>query len=307
MINKFNPFVTIIIPVYNGSNYLSEAIDSALSQTYKNIEIIVVNDGSNDGGKTRDIALSYGDKIRYFEKENGGVATALNLGIREMRGEYFSWLSHDDVYGENKIEEQVNFLRKCGYRKVIVYSDFDIIDENSHYISSTIMPQINSSEFRYWITTESCLHGCTLLIPKICFEECGVFNESLMTTQDYDLWFRIAQKFEFPRIPKILVKSRVHRNQTTRINGYKVIEECNNLRIDFFKQLYSPYNLKDVNTYRIIGAIFYNSRFYRASYFVYTCGYKTLSWKYLNTKYHFLKGMFFSMFKLYLSNKISFN
>jgi glycosyltransferase involved in cell wall biosynthesis len=118
-----NPLVSIVIPVYNGSNYLSEAIDSALSQTYKNIEIIVVNDGSNDNGKTRDIALSYGEKIRYFEKENGGVATALNLGIREMRGEYFSWLSHDDVYYPDKIETQVEYINKSENQYLILFSN----------------------------------------------------------------------------------------------------------------------------------------------------------------------------------------
>ena len=76
-----DPLVSIVIPVYNGANYLREAIDSALAQTYSNVEIIVVNDGSDDGGATRDIALSYGDKIRYFAKDNGGVSTALNVGI----------------------------------------------------------------------------------------------------------------------------------------------------------------------------------------------------------------------------------
>ena len=71
-----NILVSIVIPVYNGANYLSEAIDSALAQTYKNIEIIVVNDGSKDDGATEKVALSYGDKIRYFHKENGGVSSA---------------------------------------------------------------------------------------------------------------------------------------------------------------------------------------------------------------------------------------
>ena len=73
--------VSIIIPVYNGSNYLKEAIESALAQTYDNVEVLVVNDGSNDGGATEQIALSYGERIRYFKKENGGVASALNVGI----------------------------------------------------------------------------------------------------------------------------------------------------------------------------------------------------------------------------------
>ena len=84
--NKFSPLVSIVIPVYNGSNYLAEAIDSALAQTYPNIEILVINDGSKDDGATKNLALSYGDKIRYFEKENGEVATALNFGIEKLNG-----------------------------------------------------------------------------------------------------------------------------------------------------------------------------------------------------------------------------
>ncbi|QQS65316.1 glycosyltransferase family 2 protein [Candidatus Saccharibacteria bacterium] len=104
------PKVSIIIPVYNGSNFLKEAIDSALAQTYKNLEIIVVNDGSADQGKTEKIAMSYGSKIRYYKKVNGGVSTALNLGIKKMTGDYFSWLSHDDIYYPKKIENQVRFV-----------------------------------------------------------------------------------------------------------------------------------------------------------------------------------------------------
>ena len=117
-----DPLVSIIIPVYNGSNYMREALDSALAQTYSNIEILVVNDGSNDGGKTRDIALSYGDRIRYLEQEkNGGVSTVLNMGIRAMRGEYFSWLSHDDVYYPEKIQAEIDALRAAGNMDAVVY------------------------------------------------------------------------------------------------------------------------------------------------------------------------------------------
>lgn len=92
------PLFSVIIPVYNGSNYLSQAIDSVLEQTYQNIELIVVNDGSTDNFETRNISLSYGNKIRYFEKDNGGVSSALNFGISKMLGKYFCWLSHDDFF-----------------------------------------------------------------------------------------------------------------------------------------------------------------------------------------------------------------
>ena len=80
-----------------------------MAQTYERVEVIVVNDGSTDD--TEQIALSYGEQIRYFRKENGGVSSALNLGIKEMKGEYFSWLSHDDVYTPDKIEVQIDALR----------------------------------------------------------------------------------------------------------------------------------------------------------------------------------------------------
>ena len=117
------PLVSIVIPVYNGSDYMSDAIDSAINQTYNNIEIIVVNDGSNDNGKTEEIALSYGDKIRYIKKENGGVSSALNTGIKNMKGKYFSWLSHDDLYTPDKVEKEINALKDSGSDDTVVLCD----------------------------------------------------------------------------------------------------------------------------------------------------------------------------------------
>ena len=134
---KSNPKVSIIIPVYKGKDFMREAIDSALAQTYKNIEIIVVNDGSDDNGVTKKIAESYGNKIRYFEKENGGVSTALNLAIDNMTGDYFSWLSHDDRYYPNKIESQIKYLKQFD-EKTILYSDYDLMDENSNVFARSI-------------------------------------------------------------------------------------------------------------------------------------------------------------------------
>lgn len=205
-----------MIPVYNGSNYLRQAAESALEQTYPNIEVIVVNDGSDDNGQTEEVAKSYGEKIRYFHKPNGGVASALNYGIRKMAGDYFSWLSHDDVYLPHKIETQVNYLRATGQENIILYSDYNKIDHEGRFLETVSISELESSTFRFNLIYKPVLHGCTLLIPKSVFGIVGYFNEELKTTQDYELWFRIAKCFEFRHLNEPLIESRVHAEQGSR-------------------------------------------------------------------------------------------
>ena len=233
-----NPKVSIIIPVYNGSNYLKEAIDSAIAQTYKNIEIIVVNDGSNDDGATEEIAKSYGNKIRYFKKENGGVATALNLGIKKMTGEYFSWLSHDDVYYPEKVEKQISVTKDCKVA-TIIYSDVEYIDNQSRKISKTSYgtkcdkKQLSSGLF---LVTNGMANGCSLLINKSLFKTYGLFNEELKTSNDYDMWFRMLRTSPVKFIPETLIKYRLHENQGTRTDvSYE--EESDDLWLKIIKNI----------------------------------------------------------------------
>ena len=209
----FEPKISIVIPVYNGANYLREALDSALGQTYRNVEVIVVNDGSNDGNETENIAKSYGGRLRYFSKENGGVASALNFGIGEMAGDYFSWLSHDDAYHPVKLERQVEFLRKLGKRKAVLYGDFEIIDDQSKHIGlHHLDKKIVESPLRAILSAS--IHGCSTLVPRAVFEQVGLFNERLRTVQDNDMWMRVhLAGFEFVHMPEVLIKSRVHPEQ----------------------------------------------------------------------------------------------
>jgi len=216
------PLVSIIIPVYNGSNYLKEAIDSALSQTYKNIEVIVVNDGSKDDGATEKLALSYGNKIRYFSKENGGVSSALNVGIQEMRGDYFSWLSHDDLYTETKIEKQValiteenkNCIFECGsifidqFSRPLNRRSFGTKLDDGYYTYD----QMLSHTFK-----GNVMGGCELLIPKVLFDEFGLFKTEIKYMQDLDMWYRfMTGGVNFVvHSSDIGVKSRVHGQQAT--------------------------------------------------------------------------------------------
>lgn len=236
-----DPLVSIVIPIYNGVNYMREAIDSALAQTYSNVEIIVVNDGSNDDGKTREMALSYGDKIRYFEKENGGVSSALNLGIKNMQGKYFSWLSHDDVYLPEKIQTEIDALRTAGDMSKIVYSNW----------SSLIMPErkvIEWTETRQYrrefletgtfASVFAFISGCSLLIPKIYFDAYGGFDENYRAVQDYKKWFEMFRGKRLIYIPKSLILSRAHVEQTTRTYD-KIAEEEKWLHYYLFSNLES--------------------------------------------------------------------
>lgn len=220
MLQDFNPLVSIVIPVYNGSNYMREAIDSALAQTYPHIEVIVVNDGSTDD--TDEIAKSYGDKIRYFKKENGGVSTALNLAIENMKGEYFSWLSHDDMYLPEKIESQINILKNLEDKTTVIYSGYKYIDENSNVLDEVkfekrfALSELNKPLFSLF---HEQLSGCTLLVHVSHFQRVGRFDTSLKTTQDYDLWFRILRNGTIHYDINCNTLSRLHHNQETITNS----------------------------------------------------------------------------------------
>lgn len=227
----FNPKVSIIIPVYNGSNYLREAIDSALAQTYTNIEVVVVNDGSSDKGKTESIALSYGNKIKYFSKPNGGVATALNVGIEKMTGDYFSWLSHDDMYAPQKIEKQVAALSFETNHLAIAFCDFYSIDTEGTITKECKVSKKAVQSIKCFLATDviTGIHGCSLLIPRTLFKQYGTFNPELKCTQDYDMWFRFAEQVPFVHVEEMLVISRQHPEQDSKNKLELCLKEADSL------------------------------------------------------------------------------
>ena len=228
--------VSIVIPAYNASDYLAQAIDSALAQTYSNVEVVVINDGSPDNGETERIALSYGDKIKYYYKENGGSSSALNLGIEKMTGEWFSWLSHDDLYTPEKVEKQMSFIRKLGLsdeekKDHIFFSASDLIDADGKTIrhadiekaeaTHAMLEGLTSNESMICEPTQYNFHGCSCLIHKSAFERVGSFDEKLRLLNDVDMWFRLySSEFRVHYIPLPLVKGRVHAKQVSRSIGY---------------------------------------------------------------------------------------
>ena len=221
---RYEPLISIVIPVYNGSNFMADAIDSALSQTYKNMEIIVVNDGSTDEGKTEEIALSYGDKIRYYAKENGGVSSAINLAIHHMKGEWLSWLSHDDMYKPEKLEKQVRFLNKLieerqvkDIKDICVYSALERINADGKFLSKKsieVPSQMTPIDSLIFNIKSYSIGGCTVLMSKKILDEVGGFDESIRTVSDADLWYRMmlaGHKFFYS--DEVIVMSRQHKQQ----------------------------------------------------------------------------------------------
>lgn len=220
--NKYNPLVSIVIPVYNGANYMREAIDSAINQTYDNLEIIVVNDGSTDNGETEKIALSYGDKIKYYKKENGGCASALNYGISKMQGEWFSWLSHDDVYYPEKIQSAVDCINEKEFQnsKTIIMCSSCVIDENGKQVLS----RTNNGKDIFYTSTQmfntfmsgKSLNGCALLIPKSALDEAGKFSTDYVYILDWIYWIELSLLgYSFYESNEVLVKNRRHKEQVS--------------------------------------------------------------------------------------------
>lgn len=238
----YQPKVTIIIPVYNGSNFLAEAIDAALAQTYHNCEVIVVNDGSKDDGASEKIALSYGDKIKYYYKENGGVSSALNFALEKMTGEWFSWLSHDDLYYPQKIEKQIAFINDLlvedptlDLNKITVRSATESIDRDGRVIkrpSYRDVPRMelpidtilnNVSNYR--------LSGCSFLLPISCVSDVGEFAENIRTVSDVEYWYRLLfSGYTFYCLTdEILVKNRSHGRQVGKTKVDLFEREMNEL------------------------------------------------------------------------------
>lgn len=204
--------ISIIIPVFNGERYLRECIQSALDQDYGDKEIIVIDDGSMD--KTKDILLEF-DGINQVWKLNGGTASALNSGIKNSSGEWIKWLSADDVMYPNALSKFA--LADKPDTNAIYYTHYDRIDENGNILSEFMEPVRDESilwSFFYG-------NGSSSFIHKSVFEKCGLFDESLGHSEDYEFWLRATQVYgvKLRLLNFKSIKYRMHPEQLTNKVG----------------------------------------------------------------------------------------
>jgi glycosyltransferase involved in cell wall biosynthesis len=194
------PLVSVIIPVYNGARFLRAALESVFAQTYRPIEVIVVDDGSTDDGGG--IAQSFPD-VRYMRQENQGVAAARNNGIEAARGEFFAFLDHDDLWTPEKVRVQIEHLLnhpEVGY----TLSQQQFFLEPGTTLPAWFRKELLTSVHTGWVLG-------TLVVRRTAFERIGNFATGYSAANDSD-WFFRAKAAEMPMavVPELLLLKRIH-------------------------------------------------------------------------------------------------
>ena len=204
--------VSVLIPSYNHAHFVSAAVSSALAQTYSDVDIIVIDDGSVDN--TAEVVATFGDAVNYVYQKNQGLSAARNTGIRHARGDYIALLDADDLWSPEFIEESVKVIEQ-NPRVGLTYSWWSHIDENGDP-----MPEPGYFNQRGHLLKTFAVRNyfppVSVLVRKSCVEEAGGFDEKLFALEDWDLWFRIAANgWEFDCVPQVLAQYRRHSNNMT--------------------------------------------------------------------------------------------
>ena len=214
-----DPLVSIITPVYNGEQYLSEAIESALAQTYKYFELLIVNDGSTDNSASIIKPFLKDSRVIYIEQKNAGVAAARNTAIKQARGKYIGFLDQDDLWLSNKLEVQIVSLEQ-NESVALVHSKLDCIDMQSNKIDYDWDTEVSGYCFDT-IFKKNRIAVLTVLIRKTIIDEIGLFNEQLSGTDDYEMWLRVTLKYPISYIDQSLAFYRFHDNNISK-NSFKM-------------------------------------------------------------------------------------
>jgi glycosyltransferase involved in cell wall biosynthesis len=213
------PKVSVVLPTYNSARFLGTAIQSVLDQTFQDWELIVVDDGSDDN--TRDVLAAFRDpRIRYFYQENRGAPAALNAGLRLARGAYVAFLGGDDRWMAEKLALQVAQLDGLPPQVALVYADLRLVNLEDNAILGRFLDGREPPRGRVLselVRTEgSFIHPCASLIRREVFDKVGLFDETLRTHEDWDLWIRIASVYEVEALDIPLAVYGRHPSQLTK-------------------------------------------------------------------------------------------
>lgn len=190
---EHSPRLSIIIPAYNVGDFIVPAVESALDQTYRDLEVIVVDDGSTDATSTRiaDLAARRSDaRLRIVRQDNGGLAAARNRGIAEARGEYIGFLDGDDLWRADKATTHIA-LMDSDPTIGLSFSASQLLEEDGRLTGSIQSPDKLEPTLHQMILRNHVGNGSTPVVRRSCFETVGGFREDLRSCEDYEMWCRI--------------------------------------------------------------------------------------------------------------------
>jgi glycosyltransferase involved in cell wall biosynthesis len=204
-----NPRVSVVIPTKNRPHYVSLAIQSVLSQTFQDLEIIVVDASTKS---TKDVTREFDDdRIHYIRQADLGVSVSRNTGIKHARGQFIAFLDDDDLWMPLKLQKQLELMNKdcntgvvyCAVR--IINKDGKTIGFRSPSLKGNIFPEILEKNY---------VGGCSrILVRKSCLDKVDMFDENLMACEDFDLWIRLAKHCRFDYVNEPLVSYRIHKER----------------------------------------------------------------------------------------------
>lgn len=211
---RIDPLVSVVIPNYNYARYVSAAVESALSQTYTHVEVIVVDDGSTDN--SIEVLRTFENKIRIIQQKNSGQSISRNRGISEARGDFVAFLDADDLWMPTKLEKQMALFRNPSVG--LVYCGVNLTDSDLKTI------EIQRAEYRgrtLYAHTEYAravvLGGeSTAVVRKEVFLRAGLFDPALSLSAGWDMWRRIASAYEIDFVDEPLIQYRQHGSNVTR-------------------------------------------------------------------------------------------
>jgi len=249
------PKVSVIIPTYNRAELLHLAITSVLNQTLQDFEVIVVDDNSQD--HTREVVKSFNDKrIKYVcHERNKGVAAARNTGIFSSNGDCIAFLDDDDEWFSEKLQKQFDLLERCPSIVGAVYTGAFIVECSSRKIVDKASPKKRGYIFNTVLDQMKIAYTSTIFLRRQCFEAVGLFDENLEYGEDYDMWLRVSEKFQFEYINEYLINYAVHNDKQSLSNNYEVIIRSIDIQLKKYAFLFASNRKGHSRRYLALGEI----------------------------------------------------